>query len=144
MAELHKVRLIYTKEEKSLGRTISSNLESLISKFFPSLQAMEAPQGDTKTSKSEWMLNNIRIGKIISVQILSKKNFLEVLALQAARSCPKLQTLPISGKNNDETLRKWQKPYLNFEPNLGPPNFFFKGFIWTMFQAIILCNFQEN
>ena len=73
-----------------------------------------------KTSKFEWTLNNIRIGKIISAPVLPKKIFLVVSAVLAA----------ILGniRKNNGNLRKWQKPYDNFITNLGPPKFF-QGFI---------------
>ena len=50
--------------------------------------------------------------------------FLEVSALLSVRHSPKLQSCRISGKTNDGTLRKWHKPYPNFERNLGPTGFF--------------------
>ena len=76
------------------------------------------------TSKSEWTLDNIAIEKIISAPILAKRFFLEVSALVAVRRhCPKLQSWAISVKTNNGTLRKWQKPYPNFELNLGLPKF---------------------
>ena len=76
------------------------------------------------TSKFEWTLDNIRIEKIISAPILPAKFFLEVSALLAVRHCPKLQSWAISEKTNDGILRKWQKPYPNFKPNLGPKKLF--------------------
>ena len=64
------------------------------------------------------------IEKIISAPILAKRFFLEVSTLvPVRRHCPKLQSWAISVKTNNGTLRKWQKPYPNFEPNLGPPKF---------------------
>ena len=56
-----------------------------------------------KTSKSEWMLDNIRIEKVISAPIL-----LEVLALLDVRYRPNLLSCATSRKTNDAT-RKWQK-----------------------------------
>ena len=47
-------------------------------------------------------------------QFWRKIFFLEVSALLAVRHCPKLQSWAISGKTNDETLRKWQKSCPNF------------------------------
>ena len=72
------------------------------------------------------MLNNIRIEKIILAPILPKTFFWGF----SSTSCYTLSQATIwaiSGKTNDGTLRKWQKPYPNFEPNLGP-QIFFLGF----------------
>ena len=74
------------------------------------------------------MPHNIRTEKIILATILPKKNLLEVSALLAVRHCPKLQSWAISGKTNDGTFRKCQKPYPNFEPNLWGPLNSFQGF----------------
>ena len=71
-------------------------------------------------SKFKWTLNNIRIEKIIAAPILPQKFFLEVSALIAVTNFSKLQSWAISGKTNDGTLRKWPKPYPNFELNLRP------------------------
>ena len=51
----------------------------------------------------------------------SSNFFLEV---SAVRHSPNLQSWVMSGKTNNGTLRKWQKPYPNFEPNLALPKFF--------------------
>ena len=86
-----------------------------------------------KTSKSKWKLNDVRIEKIISAPL-------------AVWHCSKLQSCAISRKTKYATMRKRQNP--NFRPNLVPHNFFFIGFPSTssskMFQAMILCNIQEN
>ena len=64
-----------------------------------------------KTSKFEWTLDDIRIEKVILTPIWANFFFFfEVSALLDVRYCPKLQYCAISRKNNDETLRKWQKP----------------------------------
>ena len=63
-----------------------------------------------KTSKFEWMLNKIRIEKIISVPIWATNFLFEVSALLDVRHIPKLQFCAISRKTNDATLRNWQKP----------------------------------
>ena len=88
-----------------------------------SSEASVQPPKLNKTSKFQWTLDNIRIEKIILAPILPK-NFFEVSALLAVRHCPKLQSWLLSGKTNDGTLRKWQKSYPNFTPNLGGPKFF--------------------
>ena len=76
------------------------------------------------TSKFGWTYDNIRIEKIIAAPILPPKIFLEISALLAVRHCPKLQSWAISEKTNDGILRKWQKPYPNSKPNLGPTKLF--------------------
>ena len=60
---------------------------------------------------------------------LGHRFFFEVSALLDVRHCSKLQSCTISRKSNDANLRKWQKP--NFEPNFGPPKFFFLSFNYT-------------
>ena len=62
-----------------------------------------------KTSKFEWMLNNIRKKRSFQPQF-EPQFFLEVSALTDVRHCPKLQYCAISKKTNDTTLKKWQKP----------------------------------
>ena len=64
-----------------------------------------------KTSKFEWMLDNMRIEKMISAPIWAT-NFLffKISALSDVRNCPKLHSCTVSRKTNDTTLRKWQKP----------------------------------
>ena len=62
------------------------------------------------TSKFEWMLDDIRIEKIILVPIWAT-NFFEVSALPDVRHCLKLQSCAISrDTNNDAILKKCQKP----------------------------------
>ena len=73
-----------------------------------------------KTSKFEWMLDNIRTEKIILAPIWAAKFFLEVSALLDVRYCPKLQSCAISRKTNDATLRK-----------CGGPEIFAMGFTST-------------
>ena len=46
----------------------------------------------TKTSKFEWMLDDIRIEKIVLAPIWVTKLLLEVSALPDVRNCPKLQS----------------------------------------------------
>ena len=63
------------------------------------------------TSKFEWMLNNIRIEKIISAPIWATKIFGgDVSTLLEVRHCSKLQSCAISKKTNDAALRKWRTP----------------------------------
>ena len=88
-----------------------------------------------KTSKFEWMLNNIRIEKIILAPILATKHFLEVLTLLLDIVCCNL--VQYQGKimmQNDKN------------PNFGPS--FFHGFYlyWylALFQATTQCNYLEN
>ena len=84
--------------------------------FFFCFYCFEYIKRQVKTSKSEWMLNNIRIEKIISPPIRATNFFFffffffEVSALLNARHCPKLQSSTISRKTNDGTLRKWENP----------------------------------
>ena len=59
-----------------------------------------------ETSKFEWMLDNIRIEKMISTPICDTNSFLEASALLDVIHCPKLQSCAISRKTNDTTLRK--------------------------------------
>ena len=81
------------------------------------------------TSKFEWTLNDIRIEKIILVQLSDTFFFFffffEVLALLDVRYCPKLQSGALSRKTNDVTLRKWQKS--SFQIQFGAPEIFFHG-----------------
>ena len=60
--------------------------------------------------------------------------FLEVPALLDVRHCPKLQSCIISRKDNDATLRKWQRT--KFGPDFGPfdPNSFPKN-IFVFFTS---------
>ena len=83
------------------------------------------------TSKFEWTLDNIRIEKIISAQILDKeKKIFEISALLAVRQCPKLQSWAILGKcwENDKN------PTLILNPIWGLRNLF-QGFyldnVWS-------------
>ena len=57
------------------------------------------------------------------------KNFVQVSVLLAFRHCPKLQSWEISGKTNDRTLKKWQKPCPYFKPNLGPQKLFSRFYL---------------
>ena len=50
----------------------------------------------------------------------------EVSALLDVRHCPKLQSCATSRKANDAYLKNSKNPY--FEPNFGPPKFFFREF----------------
>ena len=59
-----------------------------------------------QTTKFEYMLDSIRIEKIILTPIWATKCFLEVPALDV-RHCHKLQSCAVSMKTNDATLRKW-------------------------------------
>ena len=80
------------------------------------------------TSKFEWILDDIRIEKIISAPIWAPI-FFKVSALLDVRHCPKLKSCVISRKTNDATLRKWQKP--SFRTQFGAPEIFSMGFTFT-------------
>ena len=74
---------------------------------------MNCPELDiflASTSKFGWTLNNNRIENITSAPIWTKNVFFEVSALLDVRHRFKLQSCAISGKTNDATLKKWQKP----------------------------------
>ena len=63
----------------------------------------------SKTSKFEWILNNIGLEILAPILPPSPNLFLGVSALLAVRHCSKLQSWAISWKTNDGTLRKKKK-----------------------------------
>ena len=84
-----------------------------------------------KTSKFEWILDNIRIEKIIWPKFGPQNFVLDVLTLLDVRHCLKLQSFEILRKTNEPHLRKQQKT--DFRPDFGlfcpilVPKFFFHG-----------------
>ena len=84
-----------------------------------------------KTSKFEWILDNIRIEKIIWPKFGPQNFVLDVLTLLDVRHCLKLQSCEILRKTNEPHLRKQQKT--DFQPDFGlfrpilVPQFFFHG-----------------
>ena len=84
------------------------------------------------------MLNNIRIEKINLAPIWATKFFLEVSALQNVRIVSSCNLVQYQAKLIMQLSENGKNP--NFELNLG----FTSTGSWTMFQAIILCNFLEK
>ena len=70
---------------------------------------MIADMEASKTSKFEWILNNIGLEILAPILPPSPNLFLEVSALLAVRHCSKQQSWAISSKTNDGTLRKKKK-----------------------------------
>ena len=95
-------------------------------------KSMFLPQNDTANNfrkllptrtKTLIRLTTLEQKRSFQPQFCTKK-CLEVSALLAVRHCLMLQSWAISGKANDGTVRKWQKPYPNLELNLGSMKFF--------------------
>ena len=81
------------------------SFESLI-KFFQVPKSLKTTTTTaTKASKFEWVLDNIRIKKIISAPIWAGNTLYEVSALIDLRHCPKSRSCATSRKTSDVTLR---------------------------------------
>ena len=88
---------------------------------------------NVKTSKFDWMPNNIRTEKIISNPIWVKKMFFELSAMLDVTHCPKLQSYAISRKTYDA----------NYPPPPHSPenkNFLASPWFQQFFRSLISVN----
>ena len=96
----------YKKEIKLIKSELfySSNL---VHNQNSNYRKVKVDKTSVEASKSEWMLDNIRIEKIILAPNLGhKKLFMEVSALLDVRHCPKLRFCKVSKKITNATMRK--------------------------------------
>ena len=140
--------VISNHEGNILTSTICLHIDFIVTSSSP----LSKSKSNQKTSKFEWTLDTTGIERIISAEIWAAVflvfflffffffKFQLYCMLGTVPSCNLVQyqwKLILQPEENGKTP--------NFGPNLGPP-IFLHGFYlyWTMFQAIILCNFQEN
>ena len=97
---------------------------------------------NVKTSKFDWMPNNIRTEKIISNPIWVKKMFFELSAMLDVTHCPKLQSYAISRKTYDANYPPPPIP-LKIKIFWPPPDFNNSSDLWFLLIYMSLGRFLQ-